>query len=222
MAIDQVTPNPQQPRARFDEDALAALADSIRERGILQPPVVRERPDGRFELIAGERRWRAARVAGIQNLEVLVKDCGEGASLQDAVMENVVREDLSPVEEARAYATLIEDLGITREELGRRVGRSRVSISNHLRLLDLPDDVLDLLDTGALTFAHGRALLLCDDHSTRRELARRAVAEGWSKRELEDAAREAGSLAPVPRTHARQPARITRRSRSGSGRRSVA
>jgi ParB family chromosome partitioning protein len=198
VAIDAVHPNARQPRRRFDDAALEQLTVSIRERGILQPPVVRLRPDGRFELIAGERRWRAAQRAGLSSIEVLVKDSDDPGALQDALMENVVRDDLTPVEEARAYATLIDDLAITREELGRRLGRSRASIANHLRILELPDEVLELLEARELTFAHGRALLLCDDHATRRTLARRAAAEGWSKRQLEDAARAAG--APRART----------------------
>jgi ParB family chromosome partitioning protein len=193
VAIDAIIPNRQQPRSRFDNEAIQALADSIADRGVLQPPVVRRTDDGTYELIAGERRWRAARRAGLTELAVLVTVADDRDALQDAVMENVLREDLSPVEQARAYATLIEDLGITREELGRRVGQSRVSISNHLRLLDLPDDVLELLDSGALSFAHGRALLLCDEHATRRQLAHRAVREDWSKRQLEAAARQAGA-----------------------------
>ena len=193
VPIDAITPNPQQPRRRFDEETIQALADSIADRGVLQPPVVRRTSDDRYELIAGERRWRAARQAGLTDLAVLVTVADDRNALQDAVMENVLREDLSPVEEARAYATLTEDLGITREELGRRVGRSRVSISNHMRLLDLSDDVLELLDTRTLSFAHGRALLLCDDHATRRELAQDAVSKSWSTRQLEDAARHAGA-----------------------------
>jgi ParB family transcriptional regulator, chromosome partitioning protein len=193
VPIDAITPNPQQPRSRFDEEAIQALADSIADRGVLQPPIVRRIDDGAYEIVAGERRWRAARLAGLTELAVLVTVADDRNALQDAVMENVLREDLSPVEEARAYAMLTEDLGITREALGRRVGRSRVSISNHMRLLDLSDDVLELLDTGRLSFAHGRALLLCDDHATRRELARDAVTHGWSTRQLEDAARRAGA-----------------------------
>ena len=193
VAIADVHPSTRQPRRRFDESALEQLADSIKERGILQPPVVRSLEDGRFELIAGERRWRAAQRAGLAELEVLVRDTDGAGALQDALVENLAREDLSPVEEARAYATLIDDLGITQEELGRRVGRSRASVANHLRLLELPDEVLELLDRRELSFAHGRALLLCDDHATRRSLARQAVAEGWSKRQLEDAARAAGA-----------------------------
>jgi ParB family chromosome partitioning protein len=193
VALDAIVPNARQPRARFDDQALRALADSVAERGVLQPPVVCTALGGRFELIAGERRWRAARLAGLTEIEVLVKDADHAGRLQDAVMENAAREDLSPVEQANAYATLVKELGISREELGRRLVQSRVSISNHIRLLDLPDDVLDLLGEGRLTFAHGRALLLCDEHSVRRSLARRAVSEGWSVRQLEDGARRAGA-----------------------------
>lgn len=193
VPLEAIAPNARQPRRRFDEAALEGLAGSIAERGVLQPPVVRDLGGGRWELVAGERRVRAARLAGLREIAVLVKDVDAAGALEDAVLENVAREDLSPVEKAHAYATMIEDLALTREQIGRRVGCSRASISNHLRLLDLPDDVLELLDAGELSFAHGRALLLCDDHVTRRELARRAVLEGWSKRQLEEQARRAGA-----------------------------
>ena len=202
VPLRSIRPNPDQPRKRFDEAALALLAESIRARGVLQPPVVRVVEDGpgeRFELIAGERRWRAAELAELTEIPVLIRNDTDGAHvLEDALMENTAREDLSPIEEARAYAVLIEDLGITREELGRRVGRSRPAISNHLRLLDLPDEALDLLDSGELSFAHGRALLVASDNNVRRRLARAAVSEGWSTRQLEEAARR--SLEPERRT----------------------
>jgi ParB family chromosome partitioning protein len=193
VALDAIAPNPRQPRRHFDQEALQALADSIKHRGVLQPPVVRELGDDRYELVAGERRCRAARLAGLKEVDALIKAVDDDGQLELAVLENTAREDLSPVDEARAYASLIEDLGLTQDALGQRVGRSRAAIANHLRLLDLPDEVLDLLDTGALTFAHGRALLLCDEHATRRKLARRAVADGWSTRQLEEAARQAGA-----------------------------
>lgn len=189
VSLDAIVPNPNQPRRRFDADALQGLADSIAERGILQPPVVRDMGET-YELVAGERRCRAARLAGLTQIEVLVGDRDDGESLKDAVMENAAREDLSPVEAAHAYATLIEDLGITREAVGRLIGQSRVSISNHLRLLDLPDAALDLIDSGQLTFAHGRVLLSCKDHGMRLRLARRAVAKHWSTRQLEAAVRD--------------------------------
>jgi ParB family chromosome partitioning protein len=193
VALSAIAPNPRQPRRRFDEDELAALAESIRERGVLQPPVVRDLGAGSFELIAGERRWRAARIAELAELEVLVKDTDDAGALEDAVLENTARVDLSPIELARVYATMVEDLEITQGEIGRRVGCSRASIANHMRLLDLPDEAIELVDGGVLSFAHGRALLLCDDHATRRQLARQAVAEGWSTRQLEEHARGAGA-----------------------------
>ena len=204
VPVEAITPNPHQPRNHFDGDALNRLAASIKTHGVLQPPLVRETGNGTLELIAGERRWRAAQLAGLRDIEVLVRSDGDDRSLEDALVENLVREDLSPVEKARAYATMVEDLGITREELGRRLDQSRESISNHIRLLDLPAEALKLLDSGALTFAHGRALLLCDDHAVRRDLARRAAAEGWSKRQLEEAAKQAGA----PRAR-RRPQRLS-------------
>lgn len=198
VELDAIAPKPHQPRRTFDEGALNALASSIATRGLLQPPIVRTCGEA-YELVAGERRCRAARLAGLTQIEVLISDVDDQGALQDALLENVARVDLSPVEAARAYAAAVEDLGITREELGRRVGQSRVSISNHLRLLDLPDSVLALLDEGCLTFAHGRALLLCDGPAIRSALARRAVDEGWSTRQLEDAAREAGAPRARPK-----------------------
>jgi ParB family transcriptional regulator, chromosome partitioning protein len=189
VPLDAIEPNPSQPRKQFDTDALQALADSIRERGVLQPPIVRDLGEGRYELIAGERRTRASRLAGLSQIEVILKDTDRAGSLQDALLENVARADLSPIEKARAYASLVEDLGLTREAIGRQMGESRMNISNYIRLLGLPDDVLDLIDQGQLTYVHGRALLLCSEQTTRRELARRAVQEGWSTRQLEDAAR---------------------------------
>jgi ParB family chromosome partitioning protein len=194
VALEAIAPNPRQPRRHFDEGALEHLADSIRAHGLLQLPVVREtKVAGRYELVAGERRLRAAKLAGLTEVDVVVRPVNDDGMLELAVLENVARADLSPVEEARSYAAMVEDLGITREEVGRRLGCSRVSISNHIRLLDLPDEALDLLDRGELTFAHGRALLLCDDHETRKALAARAAAEGWSTRQLEEAARSAGA-----------------------------
>ncbi|HSD77017.1 MAG TPA: ParB/RepB/Spo0J family partition protein, partial [Solirubrobacteraceae bacterium] len=189
VAVELVAPNPSQPRRRFDEEALEALAGSLRERGVLQPVLVRPRAGGRYELVAGERRWRAARRAGLETIPALVQERDDADSLEAALVENMAREDLNPVEEARAVDALVEELGLTREEVGRRVGRSRVAVSNLLRLLELPDDVLALLEEGRLSEGHGRALLLAGDHARRRELARAAVREGWSVRVLEDRAR---------------------------------
>jgi ParB family chromosome partitioning protein len=195
LHVDLVAPNPGQPRKRFDDEALQALADSVKERGVLQPVLVRPRPGGTYELVAGERRWRAARLAGLETLPALVQERDDARSLEDALIENMAREDLNPIEAARAVAGLVEELGLSREEVGRRVGRSRVAVSNLLRLLDLPDEALALVEDGSLTEGHGRALLLADDHADRRSLARAAVQGGWSVRVVEQRAREAN--APV-------------------------
>jgi ParB family chromosome partitioning protein len=193
LAIELVSPNPDQPRRRFDEDSLQALAESVRDRGVLQPVLVRPRAGGTYELVAGERRWRAAQIAGLQTLPAIVQKRDDAQSLEVALIENMAREDLNPIEAARAVAGLTEELGLTREEVGRRVGRSRVAISNLLRLLDLPDEVLAHLENGALTEGHGRALLMADDHGDRRRLARAAVEGGWSVRVIEQRAREANA-----------------------------
>jgi ParB family chromosome partitioning protein len=195
LHVDLVAPNPEQPRKRFDDEALQALADSVKERGVLQPVLVRPRPGGTYELVAGERRWRAARVAGFETLPALVQERDDARSLEDALIENMAREDLNPIEAARAVAGLVEELGLTREEVGRRVGRSRVAVSNLLRLLDLPDEALALVEDGSLTEGHGRALLLADDHAARRSIARAAVQGGWSVRVVEQRAREANAPA---------------------------
>src|SRR4051812_22825000 len=195
LPVELIAPSPHQPRQRFDEPSLLALAGSLRERGILQPVLVRPLPGGTYELIAGERRWRAAQLAGLETIPALVRPHDDAASLELALIENMAREDLSPVEEARACALLVDELGLTREELGRRVGRSRVAVSNLLRLLDLPDEALELLAAGELTEGHGRALLLASGHDDRRRLARAAAADGWTVRETEARARAAGAPA---------------------------
>jgi ParB family chromosome partitioning protein len=195
IPLDVISPNPHQPRRSFDPDALAALAGSLGEQGILQPVLVRPRPGGRFELIAGERRWRAAKLAGLKTVPALVRDRDDAASLQVALIENMAREDLSPVEEARACAALVEELGLTREEVGIRVGRSRVAVSNLIRLLDLPDEVLEMLQGGSLSEGHGRALLLAEDHGRRRALAASAVEGAWSVRVTEERARASNAKA---------------------------
>jgi ParB family chromosome partitioning protein len=194
IAIELVEPNPAQPRRRFDESALDALAQSLAENGVLQPVLVRPRDGGRYELVAGERRWRAAQRAGLAVLPAIVERRDDASSLEAAIVENMAREDLNPVEEARAVAALVEELGLTREEVGRRVGRSRVAVSNLLRLLDLPSEVLTLLEVGRLTEGHGRALLLADEQDARRRLARAAADGGWSVRVTEDRARRANEL----------------------------
>jgi ParB family chromosome partitioning protein len=191
VPVELIGPNPSQPRRQFDEEALTALAISLEERGVLQPVLVRPMAGGRYELIAGERRWRAARLAGLEQIPAIVRRHDDAASLELAVIENMAREDLNPVEEARACAALVDELGLTREDVGRRVGRSRVAVSNLIRLLDLPDEALALLERGELSEGHGRALLLARDHDARRRLAHATVAAGWSVRELERRSREA-------------------------------
>jgi ParB family chromosome partitioning protein len=204
LPVEAIRPNPNQPRRRFDEQALSALASSLRERGVLQPVLVR--PDGGgWELIAGERRWRAAQLAGLEELPAIVRPDDDAASLELALIENMAREDLNPVEQARACAALVEELGLTREDVGRRVGRSRVAVSNLLRLLDLPDEALDLLETGALTEGHGRAVLLATDHGERRRLGRAAVDGAWSVRETEARARASNHPAAPRGRRARTP-----------------
>jgi ParB family transcriptional regulator, chromosome partitioning protein len=205
LPLDLISPNPRQPRADIDEAALAALADSLRERGVLQPVLVRPVPGGTYELIAGERRWRAAQLAGFETVPALIRPHDDAESLELALIENMAREDLSPVEEARACQLLVDELGLTREDVGRRVGRSRVAVSNLLRLLDLPDEALDLLAAGHLTEGHGRALLLAPDHADRRRLARTAAQEGWSVRQTEARARAAAGQDPTPARRATEP-----------------
>ena len=191
LPLELIAPNPQQPRRDFDEDALVALADSLKDRGVLQPVLVRPLPGGTYELIAGERRWRAAGLAGLDTVPAMVRPHDDAASLELALIENMAREDLNPLEEARACAALVEELGLSREDVGRRIGRSRVAVSNLLRLLDLPDDALVLLEAGTISEGHGRALLMAPDHDTRRRLAREAAARGWSVRQTEARARAA-------------------------------
>ncbi|HEY1595898.1 MAG TPA: ParB/RepB/Spo0J family partition protein [Thermoleophilaceae bacterium] len=199
LALELIRPNPKQPRHDFDGESLLALSESIKARGLLQPLVVRPLPGGSYELIAGERRLRAAKLAGLEQVPAIVRDTKEGERLELALIENMAREDLNPIDEARACATLVDDLGVTKEELGRRVGRSRVAISNAVRLLDLPDEVQAMIQAGELSAGHGRALLLCKDHTERRKLGREARDGDWSVRETERHAKELHGKASVPR-----------------------
>jgi ParB family chromosome partitioning protein len=189
LPVDLILPNPNQPRHRFDEDALIALSESIRARGVLQPVLVRPLASGNYELIAGERRWRAATLAGMQTMPAIVRPHTDAATLELALIENMAREDLNPIEEARACEALTEELGLSREEVGLRVGRSRVAVSNLLRLLELPDEAVELIEQGRLSEGHGRALLTAGGNDERRRLARNAVEGRWSVRELEARAR---------------------------------
>jgi ParB family transcriptional regulator, chromosome partitioning protein len=196
LPVELIAPSSTQPRRRFDEDSLQALAGSLGERGVLQPVLVRPKAGGTYELVAGERRWRAAQIAGLKEIPALIRPRDDAEAIELALIENMAREDLSPIEEARACAALIEELGLTREEVGRRVGRSRVAVSNLVRLLDLPDEVIELLQDGSLSEGHGRALLLAEDHTARTRLARGAVQEGWSVRVVESRARADNTGAP--------------------------
>jgi ParB family chromosome partitioning protein len=198
LPVELIKPNPTQPRTRFDSEALTGLASSIEASGVVQPLLVRPLPDGSYELIAGERRWRAAQQAGLEKVPVIVRDSARAERLQLALIENVVREDLNPVDEARACAALVEELGLSKEELAQRIGRSRPAVSNLIRLLDLPDEALELLESGELSEGHGKALLAAEGNDVRRRLARDAARGGWSVRETENRAKLAGQ----PRTRA--------------------
>jgi ParB family chromosome partitioning protein len=193
VPVELIRPNPDQPRSRIDDDGIGDLAASVAAAGIVQPLIVRPLSNGTYELIAGERRWRAAQQAGLDEVPALVRDQEDAERLQVALVENMAREDLNPVDEARACATLVEDLGLSKEELARRLGRSRAAISNLVRLLDLPDEAVDLLRSGELSEGHGRAILLAKGVDARRRLARDAVAGGWSVRETERRAQGRGA-----------------------------
>jgi ParB family transcriptional regulator, chromosome partitioning protein len=200
LPIAEIHPNPEQPRKRFDEESLAALADSVRERGVIQPVIVRPRSGGGgYELVAGERRWRAANLAALASVPALVDEQLDGAaSVKVALIENMAREDLSPIEEARTIATLLDDLNITATALAARLGRSHTDIAHTVRLLELPDEAIELVDAGVLSKGHGKALRTEPDHHRRRVLARRAADHGWSVRTLEAEIANCGSARRTP------------------------
>lgn len=202
LPVDQLHPNPRQPRTVFSQEALDDLARSIAQDGIMQPLVVRDAGDGRYEIIAGERRFRAARQAGLATVPAIVRRVDERQTLILALVENVIREDLNPIEAARGYATLIDELDLTPTEVAERVGKSRPAIANALRLLDLPDEVLVAIEEGHLTEGHGRAILQQPDHDLRRSLARRVIADGLSVRQTEALARSAPAARRRTRTGA--------------------
>ncbi len=188
LPVVSIRPNSHQPREHFDEEALAALAESIREVGVLQPILVREAGDG-FELIAGERRWRAARRVGLQTIPAIIRHADDASSLQQAIVENVQRESLNPLEEAAAYQQLIEDFSLTHDDVADRVGKSRATITNTLRLLQLPPSIQRYVQEGALRMGHARALLATPDRAFQEQLAKRAVGEDLSVRAVEEAVR---------------------------------
>jgi ParB family chromosome partitioning protein len=193
IPVGSIRPNARQPRKRVDAEGVAGLAESVRAQGVIQPIVVRPDGEGSYELVAGERRWRAAKAAGLPTVPALVRETDDRDSLLLALVENVARENLSPVEEARAYAVLQDEFALSLGDIAERVGRSKPAVSNRLRLLDLPDDVLALVERGALTEGHARAVLAVPDHDARRRLARRIVQQGLSVRAAERAARWAGA-----------------------------
>jgi ParB family chromosome partitioning protein len=204
LPVDVIHPNPRQPRRRFDSEAGTGLAESVRAQGVVQPVLVRSRTAGGYELIAGERRWRAAREAGLKTLPAVVREADDRETLLLGLVENVARENLSPVEEARAYAVLLDEFGLGLGDLAEKVGRSKPAVSNRIRLLELPEDVLGMLERRQLTEGHARAVLAVPDHEARRKLAREIIRKGLSVRAAERAARWAGAK-KRPR---RQPVRL--------------
>ena len=193
VPVDAIHPNPRQPRRRFEPEATTGLAASLRHQGVLQPVVIRPRPAGGYELVAGERRWRAAREAGLETLPALVRHANDREALLLALVENVARENLSPVEEARAYASLVDEFELSLGDVAARVGRSKPSVSNRLRLLELPEEVLWMLARSELTEGHARAVLAVPDDGARIRLARRVVRDGMTVRATERAARDNGA-----------------------------
>ncbi len=193
LPVDEIHANPRQPRRRFEPEAHAGLAESIKSQGVVQPLLVRPRPAGGYELIAGERRWRAAREAGLATVPAVVRPADDRETLLLGLVENVARENLTPIEEARAYAVLSDEFSLSLGEIGEKVGRSKPSVSNRLRLLELPDEVLGMLERQLLTEGHARAVLAVPDHDARKKLARRIVREGMSVRAAERAARWGGA-----------------------------
>jgi ParB family transcriptional regulator, chromosome partitioning protein len=201
IPVTAIDPNPGQPRTHFDEELLAALAASIRELGVLQPILVRPGEGGRYQLIAGERRWRAAKRVGLQTIPALIRTVADEHSLEQALVENLHRQDLNPLEEAAAYQQLVEGFGLTHDEVAARVGKSRAAVSNMLRLFQLPPAIQRMVMDGALSAGHARALLGTPDRAFQESLARRAVSDQLSVRAVEDAVRErnelAGAVGPV-------------------------
>jgi ParB family transcriptional regulator, chromosome partitioning protein len=186
IAVGSITPNPRQPRRTFDEEALEELAASITEVGLLQPVVVRKIGDGNYELVMGERRWRASQRAGLEYIPAIVRETPDTEMLRDALLENLHRQQLDPLEEAAAYQQLLDDFGATHEQLAQKVGRSRPHISNTLRLLNLPPAVQKRVAAGVISAGHARALLSLDDPQAQERLAQRIVAEGLSVRSVEE------------------------------------
>jgi len=190
ISIDEISPNPWQPRRDFDEESLNALASSIRENGLIQPVVVRKKKDGTYELAAGERRWRAAKMAGLTVIPAISKEYDDRSMAEMALVENLQRKDLNPVDEGMAYRKLMDEYGLTQEGISQKVGKSRPYVANMVRLLDLPEEVKDFLSKGQLTAGQARPLLGLESDAEKVQLARRIVKEGLSARKVEDIIRE--------------------------------
>ena len=204
LPLDEIIPNRAQPRKQFDEEALAELADSIAQHGVLQPLLVRPMPDGSYQLVAGERRWRASRLAGLTEVPVVVRDMTEQEAAELALIENLQREDLNPMEEALGYQTLMEGYGMTQEQTAQAVNKSRPAVANALRLLNLPEEVAELVSAGQLSAGHARTLLAFEGAETQVAMARAAVNKGLSVRELERLAKAAKKKPAAPKVPSRR------------------
>ena len=189
IAIDLIEPNPEQPRTRFAEESLEELAQSIRMNGVVQPIVVRS-VGGRFQIVAGERRWRASQRAGLRKIPAVIKEVSDEKLLELALVENIQRQELNPIEEAKAYRKLIDNIGLTQEVIADRVGKHRTVITTSMRLLRLPTEIQRIIEEGSLSAGHGRALLMVDEPAAQREVANMAIESGWSVRDIERAIRK--------------------------------
>ena len=204
LAIGEIEPNQDQPRKEFSPEALSQLAESIKEHGILQPLVVRPRPNGRYQIVAGERRWRASRIAGLAELPVIIRELTDEQAFEVALVENLVRADLNPIEEALGYRTLMETFSMTQERIAQRVGRSRSAVANALRLLSLPKEVLSMLEKGNLSSGHARALLPLNEKDAL-EAAYRIVSQALSVRQTEQLVKQLQKAPQTPKAPPRTP-----------------
>ena len=204
MALGEIEPNPEQPRREFTPEALSQLADSIKEHGVLQPLVVRPRSNGLYQIVAGERRWRAARAAGLSEVPVVVRELTDEEAYEVALVENLVRSDLNPIEEAQGYKTLMDSFGMTQERVAQRVGCSRSAVANSLRLLSLPAEIIELLQNGALTAGHARALLTLEP-AVATKAAQQIVEQGLSVRQAEQLAKQLAKPPAQPKVPAIAP-----------------
>ena len=218
LASDAIHPNPRQPRKRFESDAQNGLAESVRAQGVVQPVLVRSRAAGGWELIAGERRWRAARATGLKTVPAVIREADDRETLLLGLVENVARENLSPVEQARAYAVLLDEFSLPLNEVAEKVGKSKPAVSNAVRLLELPEDVLAMVERRQLTEGHARAVLAVPDHEGRRKLARTIVQKGLSVRAAERAARWAGAKTKPRRQAAKLDPELVARAKGAADR----